>query len=1425
MKIKSINFKIIAAMTSALAVLGALLFLNGLQDKTSAAKEEAPFYSNELGDNLFYVRGYGDLFVNVIRKDDGTSTGPLSFCLNKQKEFPSNDSSIMYESIEDDIWSWELDNTRTPTAEQVEYVQRAEYAYKYIFADRLAEYGLESNDNMSLYHATQIAHWSILEGWTPDKVIIKDNIKDKPQLVALANKIHKLYSDIYDYAVNPENSSYEKGIKVVFHNTNKKADYTYKNDDYITMPNGKGYFRSKLTQAIPNQKAGFYIDGEYAFTYKVTLINAPKGTRIVNENGDVQSVFSTKPGVGLDFYVDTPMESVVGQSGSFQVKVDTTIFRRNAPILWRPVTDTAYQTLLQNASIPDSATGTITLDYKDIGRVAQVKVQKQGEQINSFTTKKTEFGTAYVPQYKVLPLKGTKFTIEIKKETDDSFIDGEDGQTYFDGQNLIKKGNISTDEDGNVEFNRLPLDKNRDTTSFKVIETSATDGYSISPETYKIVQVTKKSGEPVMSNSTTFINDRIKFNFSFRKYGEKRIGSSLKVEEVPLPNVVFGVYTNETIKAADGTVLEKDSLIDTVVSDADGYVKSGDLDLPAGHIYYLKELKTSEEFDLDKDKYYLNTKINFDNSKSDIKSVSLELTDKEGNQVKKVVNHLKTDNLIIKKEVEDVDDDYKTVYRKAQSGDYEFTVYGDKYKEEVIKQVTSSNFDNGVFKVNGLLPGKYFITEDKCPEGQIINDELMEVQISLGGNNTLTVKNKVTKNKLSINKYDVTSDKKAFSGVTFDLKYGEKIVQTKTTDGKGSIIFDNLLFGKEYTIVERVPLGYINEDGNKQTVKIDSDDIVLEVLNKKAEMLGNIAINKIDSKSKKPLENVGFALYREADKKFENALYEDVTDRNGELIFHDIAPDKYIIRETIPLKGYLKSKDTLIDLSNIKDGETISTVIENVMFTADLEVHKIDAIDKTALMDATLGLYQEENDDTPFMTITTNKEGKAVFKNLPYGIFYLGEVEAPGGYLKSDTRKVIDLTDMSVKKVEMNFENIPISGELSLFKRDTDNDKPLANAIFKLYKDNNGHKGELITTLETDKDGKASYSGIKPEKMILEEIKAPLGYKISNPITYVDATSLKNGQTLDVTIYNKRYEEQLIPKGSITVHKIDSETKKELEATIALCDRDGKELRSEVTKEGVAVFEDLPLTYFTIIEKAAPDGYSVNKTIQEVLLSEHDKDINVLIEDEKLEDPSIPDNPKDPEKPEDPDTPNKPVDPDNPEDPDIPEKPGDPDIPDLPDNPVNPDKPKDKILGTMVLNKYDEKTKKGIPGTVFKIYNKDTKEVYSQVITNDKGTAVLQDIEEGSYAAVEVLPREGYQSSNVEYNFDIDINNKDVLVSAYNKQAINKKEEKSYDVKDPVIEIPETGIEGTSYFMILILGTLLSISGLTGFIILKRKRK
>ena len=43
MKIKSINFKIIAAMTSALAVLGALLFLNGLQDKTSAAKEEAPF--------------------------------------------------------------------------------------------------------------------------------------------------------------------------------------------------------------------------------------------------------------------------------------------------------------------------------------------------------------------------------------------------------------------------------------------------------------------------------------------------------------------------------------------------------------------------------------------------------------------------------------------------------------------------------------------------------------------------------------------------------------------------------------------------------------------------------------------------------------------------------------------------------------------------------------------------------------------------------------------------------------------------------------------------------------------------------------------------------------------------------------------------------------------------------------------------------------------------------------------------------------------------------------------------------------------------------------------------------------------------------------------------------------------------------------
>ncbi|MEG1300735.1 MAG: SpaA isopeptide-forming pilin-related protein, partial [Erysipelotrichaceae bacterium] len=1100
---KTKYFKVAILATVAATAIFSMLFLRNLQDTTTAINEESPFYSNESGDNLFTVRGYGDLFVNVIRKDDGTGNGPLAFCLNKQKTFPTNDSRVIYESKDKDDWTWELDNLRTPSAAQVEQVQRALYAYKYIYPDKLAEYGLAPNDTMSLYHAEQIAQWTILENWTPDMVVVKDNVKDKPQLLALANKIHALYQDIYYYAMNQANSSYAEGIKVVLNDTNTKADYTYKNNDFITTSTGQGYFRSGLMEAIPNQLAGYHREGGYAFTYKVTPgTDAPSGTRIVNENGTPQDTFSTNPGVGLEFYVDTPVEAIAGNSGTFNVNIQTTMFRRNAGILWRPVSQTAYQTLVQNASVPDASTSTIAINYAGIGKISQVEIKKEGEQLNSFQEVTSPYGTIHKPTYKVLPLSGTKYTIEMQKETENGyFIDGEDGVTYYHGQNLVSGGTVLTGVDGIAKFNRLPLAKDTNTTSYRVIEKEPSNGFTLSNTNSKVVQVDKTSKAGTILGKTNFVNDRIAIDFTFQKKGEYIANKDTKeIKTKNLSGVVFGVYTNEVLVSADGTSLPKDSLVGVVTSDASGKVSGKDLNLPSNHQFYLSELKTDDSLTLDTAHYILDTTALYDAANPTKTTEMVSLKNETGQVVNEIVNRLKLGSLSVEKQVEVLQDDGGLAYQTINDGaDYEFAIYQDEAKTNLVTKTTSSMFTKGKFVIDNLTPGTYYVEETKANQNYEINKRVSTVVV-----NPLEITNTVIKNDLKtvsydLHKYDISSgNRKAFQGVTFDLKYKNNVISSFTTKADGSVRITGSKVGYEYTLEERVPSGYEKIVNDTIFLHPGTDtNLKLEIENKKIINLSSIHLIKNDATSKKMLENVGFAIYRSDDTNFTNALKEDVTDKNGSLTFNKLSPDTYIIRETIPLNGYLPIEDIVVDLTKATNGNIKEIEVQNTKFYADVLIQKINAETGKGLANAKLGFYASETEVNPIATVVTNEMGKANIANVPYGLYYLGEIEAPAGFEKSNKRVLVDVTDMKQKEVSVQFKNNPIIVNLQLVKRSEDTNDLLPEAKFKLYEDDNGKKGTYITTLTTNAKGEAK-AKIYQKKYILEETLAPLGYQLAN---------------------------------------------------------------------------------------------------------------------------------------------------------------------------------------------------------------------------------------------------------------------------------------------------------------------------------------
>lgn len=1369
--INSKKFKVLAVVTSIVAVVCTTLFASSMHDNTDAVNLESPFYSNEMGDNMFTVDGYGDLFVNIIRKSDGTSTGPLAFCLNKQKAFPTNDS-ILYQSIENDAWTWELDNIRTPSAAQVEAVQRALYAYKYVYPDRMAEFGLESTNTMALYHAEQIAQWAILEDWTSDMVVIKSDVYDKPQMLAYAQNVHRLFSSILDYAKNSSNSSYAEGIKVVLQGTDTVANYTYQSTDYIVTSSGKGYFRSGLMQALPNQKAGYYYEGDYAFTYKVSLEGAPEGTRIVNENGVEQDTFSTKAGVGSNFYIDVPLEAVAGQEGNFTVNVQTTVFRRNAGILWRPLTQTAYQTLLQNASIPENATQSVTLSYAGIAKTSMVQVLKEGEQLYTFSTSETEYGTMYTPNYAVLPLANTKYTIAIVKETDNYFIEAEDGNTYVDGQNLIQNGNVVTGSDGIAQFNKVPLDKNRDTTSYRVTETVPANGYLLGDETSQIVQLDKTTSTSVVSNRALFTNERVNVYFEATKLEEYVSNNDTKaISTRPLEGAVFGIYANETINAADGTSVAKDSLLGTITSGENGELSSASIDLPVGYTFYVKELKTSDALAISSDVYYLDTNITTDENTTDT-SIQIALTNANGDEVTEIVNQLKRGNLTIEKRIETMNEDGTSSYTAINDATgFSFDVFADEATTNKIATLTSDNYQNGKFVLENLTPGTYYVKEVSAPANYTIETATKEVSVVALESANVVFRDDLQEITHTLVKYDITSgNREVMAGVTFDVKYNGVIVDSATTKSNGKATF-SLKADVTYTLEERVPAGYEKvTEGTITIVGGQNATTEIEVENREIEILGSIKVTKIDGTSNKALENVGFALYRASDTAFEAPLAIDVTNEFGNVTFTGLAPDTYVLVESMPLTGYLPVENRNIDLTGIDNGDVIEVEVENEKFYGNIAITKIDVETREPLSGATLGLFANESITTPIASATSNDDGVVTFENVPYGIYYVGEIEAPKGYELSTTRILVDVTDMTKETVNVTYTNRPINGDLELIKRDTETDEVLEGAVFKLYESENGVRGAYVATLTTNEEGIAKAENIYQREYILEEVSAPSGYVISNEDIVVDASVLTSGQTIRVTAYNAK--ETVVPaKGSITIHKVDSETKDEIEATFTLLDEAGEIVETKETTNGYVTFEDLALGKYQVIEKVASEGYDVNATVYNITLTDKDIDQTIIVENKKTAVTIEP--------------------------------------------------------ASIVLTKYDEATDATLEGVVFKVYKKGEEDVYATVTTDENGKATLVNVLNGVYTFVEAQPIEGYDHNDTEYTVEISDLNRYGIISAYNKKTTEPETVvPTTPVKQPVIEIPETGEAGfINPFMIA--GCIMVLSAIAGiaYILIKIKKE
>lgn len=707
-------------------VLAITLFVAGqslLSGAISADSATSPFYSTA-GDgiayNLFYIDELEDMYVSVITMGQG---GEVAFCVSKTKYFPSS-SGIEYSTSDNFTWTTDVDGNESVTSLQAQQVKNTIYNYNFVYPSKLADYGL-AGDDMSLYAATSIVIWLIVEGYELSDLKYKSGMTAAEE--AIADKQMALITDMY----NDRNTTttYVSGGRL-YDNTNKTdaADTYDITSDYVYLIDGVYYYRTPLLSLVPNQLAGYAYSGENAFTYTVTLSDTSSGAFIASANS---TNLGTSATIGLDnyygnrFYVYVP---ITATPETLTVNVETTTFSRMDVALWNPTSNSRYQSIVKNMLVDDTASDSVTLtwdavDLSDIyvydpqtsiAATASVSVTKVGYAIEGHETTDTDYGTLYTLDWSdtEVALEGAQFMI-ISGST---ITDGLDIDIDLYANAPLFRYSVSTDSNGRVAWSNVITDQTTDTT-YRIAEFKAPDGYVISDydatatlngQEYYYKEVTVGSSTNY-EGSVTVTNNLITFSFELQKvdqYGDAVVGA------------VFGLYTTEEILTDDG-VIPAGSLVGIYTTDENGEI-SDTPNLPATQDYTLVELEAPDG--------YTMSSVSLTVKATDATTADGDLVDivNESGNVVTVVTNTKDEVEEETPEEEDIVTNITIIKTDSETGELlegaEFTLYyqSDEDLSDPIA-VVMTNAD-GIASFTDLAPGAYVIYETNAPDGYIAVD-------------------------------------------------------------------------------------------------------------------------------------------------------------------------------------------------------------------------------------------------------------------------------------------------------------------------------------------------------------------------------------------------------------------------------------------------------------------------------------------------------------------------------------------------------------------------------------------------------------------------------------------------------------------------------------------------------------------------------
>lgn len=761
----------------------------------------------------------------------------------------------------------------------------------------------------------------------------------------------------------------------------------------------------------------------------------------------------------------------------------------------------AKETYVVEGYMQDTQEHTYTLSYKDMNTpVIKIEdtlkntVQKAKFEVIKISTNTnttapvianaefTAILTKYVDYYGGFD-EAKKYLDQYAEDEYSIFKTGADGHGVSGllayGEYTVYETYTPSDEIETVEPFYIKIDRNSNGVIKEYIENDAPF------ESYlKMVKIDKNTGKKVTFSNATF-----------KLY---RLNENNEWEKVKCKTGLFNTDKWKTDKT--GLAVTEDKL-------KAGTYKIDEIELPTGFLQLEDELtfkinrsNKTLEFDEDYDAYITITvgneqptgTLKLDKSVairqdvdtslidiSDLSKIKFKLTAKE-----KIIDHA----------------DGSTIYEKNQEvGTYNLT------KE-------------GKLEVKKLPMGKYELEEIETLDGLALDNTKHEIVFKQEDTKTKVYTNEEKfvndTTIVEFSKTDITGDKE-LKGATLTVTDNNGNVIDRWVSGEKTHKIEGLKAGEKYTLKEEIQVdSYVKATDIEFTVENTKEIQKVTMIDKVVDMSKvDIGGNEIEGAEMQVLDHEG------------NIVDEWVSGKEAHKISGLEEGKSYILHEEVCVDGFVKATDIEFEVSYDKETQHLEMVDKIV------DVTKTDMVNGEEVEGAKLVVTDKEGNEIDKWTST--KEPHHVVGLEEGKTYVLTETTCPYGYEIAESITFTVTTDKETQLIEM--KDMPILKSVQVEKIDKDTGEHIKSNkfTFGIFEDEECTK--LIKEAGANEfEGTALFENLRYGTFYIKELKAPLGYKLSDQVVKIEINDegvFADGVSLEETegIYSFVYYNSLLP--------------------------------------------------------------------------------------------------------------------------------------------------------------------------------------------------------------------------------------------------------------------------------------------------------